>query len=221
MSTYLELCNQVGQIMGLQGTMSDVTTPRGIQRNIVEAVSSSWVDIQTLREDWEFMLAENSAFNTVEDQIVYTPFQVFGSTAAAANLSLYKTKDGFFLDNRPLSFISWEDWPFWPNEDSTQPMFYTVNSMNNNLHLQKPNGVYNIIVRYKKVPQVLSLSTDVPFLPQQFHNAIAYKAVERMSAYTGNAGHYQQYSMEGNRILGQMMRTYIKARKVYPRNFVI
>jgi len=220
-SAFLELCNQVNDIIGLQGSISDVTSPKGIQRNIVDAVSSSWTDIQTLREDWDFMNAEISSFSTVADQVIYTPAQVFGSTVAAENLSVYKHKRGFFRDNIMLGYVPWEDLPFADNTKADAPVWFSVDPTTNNIHFQRPDDAYNITIRYKKSPQILTDNTDIPNIPQQFQRAIVYKAVQKVATYLGNVGMYQNYSVEGNLIIGQLLRHYVRARRVYPRNFLI
>lgn len=221
MSTFLELCNQVNDTIGLQGSISDVTQPKGIQRNIVDAVRGAWVDIQTLREDWSFMNAQIDSFNTVEDKIIYTPTEVFGSLTAAANLSVYNDKRGFFRENIMLGYVPWEDLPFVDNTIAQPPQWYSINPSNNNLHFHKPDGVYNIIIRYKKAPQQLLLNTDKPNIPQQFQRAIIYKALQKVAVYLGNSGLYQEYSKQGNLVIGEMYRQYIRNRKVTPRNFLL
>jgi hypothetical protein len=221
MSTYIELCNQVNNTIGLQGSIADVTAPRGIQKNITDAVSSAWVDIQTMREDWTFMNAEISSFMTVEDKVVYTPVEVFGSTVAAANLSVYKTKRGFFRNQVMLSYLPWEDLPFADNTQKAPPMWYSIDPGTNNLHFQRPDDAHNIVIRYRRAPQILSENTDTPNIPEQFQRAIVYKAIQKVATYLGNAGLYQNYSVEGNLAVGQMLRNYIRARRVHSRNFLI
>lgn len=221
MSTFLEMSNEVVNIIGLQGTLSSVTSPKGIQRNIVDAVSSAWVDIQTLREDFTFMQGQISDFETTQDQVIYTPQQVFGSLTAAANLSVYKTKRGIFYENVALAYVPWEDLPFLANEEQYQPRWYSIDPSCNNLHFQRPDGTYNLIIRYKKAPQVLEAGTDEPFIPEQFHKAIVYKAVARVAAYLGNNALYLMYSQEGDKVIGQLLRHYIRPRSVSPRNFLL
>lgn len=222
--TFLEICNQVIRIMGIQGTLTDVENPKGIHRNIVEAVRSSWIDIQNLREDWTFMQYTTNLLNTVEDQIIYTPTEVFGTATAAEYLGTYQRKRGVFLTengkNSMLAYVPWENYPFMDNTSATKPTWFTVNPANNNIYFQKPNGVYNITIRYIRSPQDLAINTDVPFIPTRYHQVISYKAVERASAYIGQTGLYQQYSLEANRILGEMMREFIRVRHMYPRSFV-
>lgn len=221
MSTFLQICNQVSTIIGLQGIITDVENPIGIQKNIVEAVKSEWVDLQNLREDWTFMEGSITSFSTVQDQITYTPTEVFGSSSQAALLGLYKTKRGIWLEYRTLTYIQYEDLPYVENTIQYKPQWYSYNPANNNLILQRPNGIYNLDIRYRKAVQTLAVNGDTPYLNSQYHNAIAYLAAAKVFTYLGNQGSAMEYKVSGNRILGQIMRTYLRSRTVYPERFVI
>lgn len=219
MSTFLEICQQVNNIIGIQGTILSVDSPQGIHRNIVEAVRSSWINIQMLREDWPFMIGENTAFNTVSGQTVYSPVQVFGTADAAALLKTYKTKRGVFYEEEPLVYIDYEDLPLVDNTSAQRPSWYSLNYSNNNLILEKPDGIYNLKLRYNKNVEVLTDGGQVPSIPVSYTNTLVYKAVEEVAAYIGRSDLHQKYSERGDRGLNQMMRQYIRARYVRPRRF--
>jgi len=221
MSTFLEICNEVNRVIGVQGFITDVTSPKGIHRNIVEAVASSWVDIQTSKTDWPWMINELSSFNTVEDKVIYTPLEVFGSSVAAANLSVYNQSRGFFLEGRPLGYVRWEDLPYALNTVKAQPTWVSIDSYTNNLHFERPDGPYNIIIRYKRNPQLLLVNEDTPFISAQFHPLIRYRAIANVSTYIGNIGLLQQYTLKADVMQGQLMREFVPVRTIRRSNFVI
>ncbi len=220
MSTFLEICNQVNTIIGLQGVISSVESPLGIQKSIVEAVRSEWIDIQNLREDWMFMEGSITSFSTTQGKTNYTPAEVFGGVVQAELLGAYKSRRCVFLDNVMLRYVEYEDLPFVDNTVEQRPKWYTFEPASNTLILQNPNGIHNLDIRYRKALQVLTENGDVPSVPPMYHQAITYKAVAKVCAFIGNAGLYQEYNVKGNQALGQLMRAYIRARTIYPRGFV-
>lgn len=220
MANFKVICNQVNTIVGLQGQIIDTESTMGVQKNIVEAVRSTWIDIQTQREDWTFMQGSVTNFSTVASQSTYTPTEVFGSASQALELGTYKEKRGIWLDQWPLLYVNWEDLPFIDNTTEKEPRWYTIDP-NNNLIFQLPDDAYLLDIRYNRAVQSLVANGDVPYLNANYHNAIAYKAAQKVAVYVGQSGLYQEYSQEGNRILGQMMRKYIVERRVYPAGFII
>lgn len=219
MSNFLQLCQRVVNIIGIQGTIATVSNPVGIHRNIVEAVRTSWVEIQELRTDWPFMLGEVTSFNTIADQSTYTPTQIFGSASAALDLKTWKRKRGCFYEEQHLAHVNFEDLPFIDQSVSQRPQWYSIDYGTNNLIFEKPNDAYNIVIRYKRTPHLLTNDADVLRVPTAFERAVVYKAVEKVAAYIGRADLHQQYSREGNKAIMQMMREYLPARYIRPRRF--
>jgi len=221
MSTFLELCNRVNGICGIQGTIATVSSPKGIQKIIVEAVRNSWIDIQSMRGDWPWSIGELNSFSTTADQAAYTPTEVFGSASAATDLARYLTKRGIFYEYRALAYVNYEDLPYIDNETAKQPRWYTVNSYNNKLILQKPNDSYQLTIRYVRSVQELTTDNQEPHIDRAFEDAIVYMAVEKVATYIGNAGLFQEYSRKANMRTGELKRAFIPVRYVYPKGFLV
>lgn len=213
------MCQDVNRIVGLQGSFASTESTLGLQRNIAQYVKDAWLDIQNMRKDWSFMVGTITSFSTTADQSTYTPTQVFGTATAAEDLGSYKRPKGIFYDYNPIDYIDYSDYPDIDNDtNSTTPSWYTINDLNNNLIINKPNDAYDLVIRYHRNAQDLSSGTDPdsnePVLPSMYHNAIVYKAVEKMAIHIGRAGMFNEYSKEANKMVGSMLRKYIPKKSV-------
>lgn len=214
MSTFLEICNAVNNKVGLQGSISDVTNPKGLQRNIVESVRDAWLDIQRDRKDWTFLYGENTLFSTTADQVTYTPTEVFGSASAAEDLSQYLKNNGIFYSYRPLSFIPYEYVPYKDNTVGGEPLWYSFNDLNNNLILNRPSDSYSLVIRYRRSIQNLSVNTDEPIMHEDYHNAIEYAAIRDFANIIGNSGLAELYRIKANKALSEVRKRYISKKDV-------
>ena len=70
---------------------------------------------------------------------------------------------------------------------------------------------------YSTSLETLSGDTDEPTLPTPFHQVIVFCAVRELAAYLGEPVLEQQYSRRYNNAMGQLMRSHVPARRVYPR----
>lgn len=212
---FLELCQKVNLISGIQGSITDTNVASGIQGILVEAVRNGWLTIQNHRKDWTFML-DNVEWSTVADQEVYTPAEVFASHSDGENLGHY-VKGRMMYEYTPLRYIHPYSYPLIDNTSTGPPDWYTIESSDNRIWMNTPNDSYVLTNYYWKQPQVLTASTDIPDLPDQYHDILIYKGIELFAIHIGNSELYQTYSKEYHKQLGVLMRTFLPSREVYLR----
>jgi len=211
MATYLELCRTTRLMVGMQGVgPASVIDAQGVEEVLVRFVRDAYVDIQNLREEWNWLLTDGS-FSTNIGQDEYDFLAVFIS--ATPEFKKYKLnslritnsggKKGYlkYIDRDVLEAR------YLNTTEQKLPTQYAVDPSNNSLLLKPiPDAVYTVDFRYWKSPEILALDATIPALPISFHNLIAYKAVEKMAVYLGASEVYSRYASEAARMTGQLMR---------------
>ncbi len=188
---YLALCKRVRQEAGLAGDgPSAVTGQTGKLKRIVDWVNQAWVDIQTLRPDWQFMINEFD-FNTQVAKRDYT-----GVDAGLADLNLWDINSFFMYDTtvgaddeQDLPFLLY---PYWrdrykarmDSRDDTRPVLFTI-LKNNSLRFEgRPDGIYRVRGEYKRATQFLVADGDDPTsLPTDYHMIIVWQAMKYYASY--------------------------------------
>ena len=206
MATFLQICQTVDTLSGVQGSISDTQSTLGLQTVIVTSVQEAWLFIQNYRKTWSFM-KDSTYFNTVPGQEVYTPAEVFINSNPDF-LGVY-LEEGMFHENRLIPYVEAADYPFIDNTDEGQLFWWTDVPSNNYLKLSLPDDVYRIDVYYSRNPQILTLPTDVPNLPERFHQLITYKALELFGNHLGNFELEAKSAQTVDVLMGALMREFI------------
>jgi hypothetical protein len=219
MATFVEMVRAVRLISGMQGTgPSSVESAVGIEEVLVRFVRDAYVDIQSLRDNFDFLEGQRSFF-TVIGTSLYAPSTIFSTSSpnfkSYKKGSLYVTRsDG---KKQYLHYLEPQVLEARYLNESKQgtPSEYTIDPATNGLILKPiPNAVYSVSFRYYERPEILTASTQIPKMPQAFHNLIVYKALEKIAVYLNNPGLYQQYSVEAARMVGQLMRQEIAKKRL-------
>lgn len=226
MAKYLELAQAVRMICGMQGTgPTSVTDVQGIDAVIVRFVRDAYVDIQNLREDWEW-LEGSASFTTSPGKDTYTFLDIFGSQSASIKKYYY---DSFILTDasgvkKYIHYVSRDTLEERYLNDTQQglPTVFTEDPSTGSIILKPiPSGAFGLSLRYQKGPELLSTEAQVPLLPISFHNLIVYKAVEKMSVYLGSPEIYRSYAVEAAKMAAQLMRNKLpKMRRMGGRPLV-
>jgi hypothetical protein len=219
MANFVEIVRAARLITGMQGTgPSTVETAQGIEEVLVRFVRDAYMDIQSLRDNFDFL--ENSrSFFTAVGTTLYTPATIF--LTATPNFKSYK-KGSIYITRSDgikeyLKYVEPQvlEARYLNNTVQATPSEYTIDPATNGLILQRiPNAIYTVSFRYYERPEILLSSTQIPKMPQAFHNLIVYKAVEKMAIYLNNPGLYQSYSVEAARMVGQLMRQEIAKKRM-------
>jgi len=216
---FLEICKAVRVLSGTQGTgPSSVTSASGYEVALVSFVRDAWIDIQSYRDEWDF-LKDSGSFFTVASQDNYTVANIFGVGEDHKKWD----KDSFIITDgaRKHKLIKYSlDYveQRYLNDDSEgRPTIVALDTDESVLLKITPDKIYNVDFKYWKQPQILSADTDVPLCNTSFHNLIIYKALEKMSIYLSSPEIYRNYSTEAARMLAQLMRLSNPAKKIKNR----
>ena len=174
--TFLELCQTVRQEVGLSGTgPTTVLNQEGQLKVIVDFVSASDSEIQTLWADWNFLWGQYSSTTTA------------GTRAPASqkptDLGAWD-ESSFFLDYTTDNAVSLVSLPY-TNYRSLQRQGVAVNNQPNYVVIQPdqniildapPDATYTITADYWKTPTKMTANADISAIPTQFHRVIVTRA---------------------------------------------
>lgn len=214
--TFLEIAQTVDKILGTQGNINTVESP-DYHVLLAEHVRNSWVSIQNLRQDWEF-LRTSVDVNLTVGKIEYTTFDIFGVTADPVG----KWDTRYLLyDKDPLIYVDYnnyilEDW----DTDSNEPKRFTFHKNSNHLYFNTPDKAYTVTAYYYQKPQVLKENTDTIICPDEFIYAVIYKTCASIGMYLGIPEIYQYYSVLASQEIGAMMRKENPGKEINVRGIV-
>jgi hypothetical protein len=220
--TFLEIVRAERLLSGMQGTgPSTVVDAQGIEELLVRFARDAYVDIQNLREEWDFLVAKDS-FNTVVGQTEYSLLNIFGTSTPdfkKYNVDSFIITDAngkkVYLENisrESMEAISMN------NTNEKIPSKFAVDEMNAYLILDPiPDNLYTIAFRLWRNPEILLTDTQVPSIPPAFHQLIVYKAIEKLSVYLTSPELFTNYAAETAKMQGQLMRMYIPKKTLMAR----
>lgn len=211
---FLELVNRTRVECGVSGpTLPTAQNLSGEAARIAAWVNSAWVDIQTAKEDWQWMRAPVE-FNTITQQQIYTPTQA-GVASTFANWK----RDSFrcssvgqnYGDEQLLNYMEYTTFRNlyqYANMRTTyaRPVVVTiVPGTNKSLGFGAiPDQPYVISAEYYKKPTEFSADTDEPDLPSRFHMMIVYRAMMYYAGYEAAPEVYSRGEVEFKRLMNRL-----------------
>lgn len=201
----LEIAQKVNTLAGTQGDVDSVEAPLGYQQVLVQMVDQAYADIQRYRKDWKFMRVKAQA--------------ALSDTLFTITNTEIQTVDRVIYDDRVLREISDERWVLM-SFNATEPKVYTVDDTTRIITLNDLDTNYIVDYWYYRIPHEMTLNVDEPILPEEFHDAIVYKALIDLGSFLGNYDLVTYYGTKYSMILGDMMRSELaqKRLKHTPRN---
>ena len=189
MATFLELCRAVANESGtLEGDRPLTTAGQtGRLALVVSWVRQGWVDIQNVAQ-WRFL---KRPIPETAELVAGTRFYTaasFGITdhqswivGNPTPLSVFPAGGDQGVESR-LVFLDFEDWylrfDYGSGAAETGKPVYV--SLDSDLRLcigPAPDANYRLRGRYGRKPQVLAADAEVPIMPDQYHEAIKWKAI--------------------------------------------
>ncbi len=214
--TFLELLNRARVECGVSGASVPLSTAQGLtgeSARMASWVNSAWNDIQTSREDWQWMRAPVQ-FNLVTQQQVYTPTQA----GVGAELANWK-RDSFRCSSVGQNYqdeqlMNWMEYTTFRNlyqygtmrTTYTRPVVVTVvpGPTKNLAFGAIPDRPYVITGEYYTLPTTLTADTDTPTFPARFHLAIVYRAMMFYGGYQAAPEVYQRGELEFKRLMNRL-----------------
>lgn len=212
---FLELVNRARVECGASGARVPLVTTQnatGEAARMVNWVNAAWIDVQTAKEDWQWM-REPFQFTTVAQQQVYSPTEV-GVAATFANWK----RDSFrcssvgqdFKDEQLLNYMEYTTFRNlyqYANMRYTfsRPVVVSIVPPSKYLGFGSiPNQPFVITGEYYKEPVEFSADADVPDIPSRFQMMIVYRAMMFYGGYESAPEVYQRGEQEFKRLMNRM-----------------
>jgi hypothetical protein len=213
---YLQLINRVRVECGVSGAstpLTDVTALTGESYRISSWVNSAWVDIQTAKEDWQWM-RDTVEFTLTTQQQFYTPTEAgVGSTFANWKRDSWRASSvgQNYKDEQLLNYMDYTTFRnlyMYANMRNTyaRPVVVTIDPDKNIGFGAKPDQPYVISGEYYVQPTEFSASTDAPpsVFPTRFHMMIVYRAMMFYGGYESAPEVYQRGEFEFKRLMNRL-----------------
>jgi hypothetical protein len=202
---YLQLAQRLRQEAGVSGTGPlTVVNQSGEMRRLVDWINSAWLDIQRLHASWDWMLAETT-FLTVAGQGSYTPVQAgiasrFGRWSIAS-FRVARTPPNDETMLMPLSYGDFRSVYLTGPQPQARPVVVcSLPSLSLGLGY-KPDQAYTIRGEYWKSAQNLTADSDIPEMPEDYHDAIVYRALMLYARYESAAEIYEDALQNYRRLI--------------------
>jgi hypothetical protein len=218
--TFLQLCADVARESGAVGSApSTIVNQTGRQAKIVEWVRQACEQICADSPDWTFLRAEFTG-DLSADVMSYAPGAwIDGSFARwlAENdtyqpMSIYPS--GLPEQETELHFISYDRWRsmyYRRVHDALQPIHWSIAPDRSFLVGPKPDAAYVVRGEYQMGPQTLAEDDDVPIIPDQYQDAITWRACMMLAEHDEAPGALQVASRKYGAILTNMGRDLLPA----------
>lgn len=113
-------------------------------------------------------------------------------------LLAYKTSIGT-SDEQPMHFVEPYDFEGYFDRNSFatsvgRPVYYTILPNRRIAVFPRPDVEYTVRIPFRRRVQLLASNTDEPFMPEEFHPMIAYKAIMDYMGFQENSRQFQNAS---------------------------
>ena len=215
---FLQLAQDLRLKCGVSGSgPASVAGQTGESARLVNWIANAWLEIQSLHQDWEF-LRKSVSFVTQTGLATYSPL-LCGAVDASNALDFgmwaretfrnYNTTAGFNSETLMywIPYAEWRDtYQFGANRSvNSRPVFFTV-TPNKSLGLGPvPLAGYTVVGDYYSKPVALVADTDIPAMPDKYHQMIVSRAMMAYGAYEGATEVYQRGEMLYNQLLSELV----------------
>lgn len=192
--SFLDMVKRLHQESGSSGAAPTTTiSQKGDIKRLVDWVSSAWMDIQAERRDWFFML-QPVEFTTVAGKRLYSAVE--SGVTSFGNFKLdsfrqYRASVGFGseMDIYHMPYDAFRN-RFLRSTMRTQigmPIAFAVDPSKNFLLGPIPDDAFIVNGEGYAMPTEMSLDTDRPTMPPQYHMAVVWKALQYYGTYEAAA----------------------------------
>jgi hypothetical protein len=211
---FLQLAQRLRQEAGASGNgPTAVTEITGESKRLVDWISTAWLEIQGLHDQWGFMRepfefqAAQGTGQTTPTQAGLTDFRYWHRET----LRCWRTALGI-TDEQWL--VEWEyqvfrdTYRFNQNRDLVgRPLVFAVEPNSKALMFGPLMDVeYTVVGEYQRVPKPFVLATDTPDLQEHQHMVIVYKALEYYGLYESAQEVVVRAQQQYARLISQLER---------------
>jgi hypothetical protein len=187
---------------GVSGTLTTLSGVTGEFARLAGFIDKAWQELQTKRDDWNWMLSSNLlgggiAFQTIAGQASYPLGTGAGTVGVLADnfgkwkkhtFRNYTTTVGFtnesHMDN--VAYDTWRNGYMFGAMRSvqTRPVAIAIGPDESLCLGPPPNSLYTVTGDYFVAPTVMVADTDLPInLPTKFHRIIVYAGMVMYAGY--------------------------------------
>lgn len=213
---YLQLINRTRVECGVSGAATPLTSVdnlTGEAARIATWVNSAWVDVQTAKDDWQWM-REPVQFNTVTQQQEYTPAQAgVGSTFGNWKRDSFRCSSvgQNYADEQLMNYMEYTTFRNlyqYGNMRRTyaRPVVVSITpGVTKNLAFGSiPDQPYVITGEYYKKPTEFVAADDEPIIPSRFQLIIVYRAMMYYAGYEAAPEVLQRGTQEFQRLMNRL-----------------
>jgi hypothetical protein len=225
LSTFLQLVNKLSSESGISGAPAAITSvigQTGMALRMVNWTIASYREIQGRSAQWRW-LRSTFSFPTVAGTDTYaynaagcidtrlgapiTRFRgwiPFGERGES-NISRYLTAGGV-PGQMWMTFLPWSIframYKFGPMQLNQSTIIHVTITPQNQLMIgPNPNEVFTVLGEYQMAAQILAADGDVPEMPEDYHDLIFYRAMEKYGRFQAAPEVVARGETEGGRIM--------------------
>jgi len=209
--TYLQLCKAVRAKLGLGSGPSTTINQTGRLADIVAAVSQAWIDIQLSSDHWRFLRVPAQAVNTTPALALYD-YVKWPSLLTLKTLNAIR----YAADNKPLIEMDYDLYlqQYSKTGGTGAPTHYILDLEDRVILYPTPDIDYALELDYYKRPQVLSANTDVPMIPDEYHQSIKWRALFTLASDFADDVVYSESVGEYNSAISLLQGRYLPKMKI-------
>lgn len=199
--TFLEIVQRIARDSGTVPGDNQPATLTGISGRLLSMkmwADEAWGRIQSSRSDWRWMKREFSGSTlTGEQRYAYDAMSIPTDTFSKWLVNEYHPNHGAFdftitdpalgdSDEQPLFYRHFDDLRRGELRNpmvSQKPHIISIDWENKLVLYPTPDKAYTIKGAYAQAPTRLSADTDVPGMPAEFHDLIAYEALVHLVVF--------------------------------------
>lgn len=213
---YLQLINRARVECGVSGAslpLVNVTGLTGESARMANWINSAWVDVQTVKGDWQWM-REGFQFNTVTQQQFYTAAEIgVGDTFANWKRDSFRCSSvgNDYRDEQLMNYMEYTTFRnlyMYANMRTTytRPVVVTIDPVKKLGMGAIPDIPYVITGEYYKKPTEFSAATDEPSsaFPDRYHMMIVYRAMMFYGGYEAAPEVFQRGESEFKRLMNNI-----------------
>lgn len=211
---YLQLLNRTRVECGVSGAGTPLVSAQnltGESARIASWVNSAWVDVQTAKEDWQWM-REPFQFNTITQQQIYTATEAgVGSTFGNWKRDSFRCSSvgQSYRDEQLMNYMEWTTFRNlyqYANMRTTyaRPVVVTITPDKDLGFGSIPDQPYVIVGEYYTKPTEFVADSDTPSIPDRFQMLIVYRAMMYYGGYEAAPEVYARGETEFKRLMNRL-----------------
>jgi hypothetical protein len=205
MPTYLELCQQLREEVGVAGTIATTVGQTGMHLRLINYIKKANRNIQRRKANWKFLSAEWSQALNVLGLGVFVPpdgLAMFDQTSFWLDAG---TDDAVQL--RYIDYKLWRDSYRHQFTENDHPAFVAIKPDGKVAILPTPSADYAtsvITADYWRLPVELTDNAQVSLIPAQFHEIIVAQAKMYFAEHSHDTGLYNSAYVEFEEIYREL-----------------